>query len=148
MSTYFVDSSALVKKYQHETGSDRVLEILDNNDGIVISRLTELEVTAALVRRARVTGTSLAQIDSLVASFDRDLQHAFDIVELNAAVIRRASELARLYFLRAADSIQLASAVLAAGGSASAALILVSSDQELNSAATAAGLAVLDPTQP
>ena len=58
MSTFFLDSSALVKRYLTETGSGWVLRLTDPAAGhtISIAELTEVEVAAALAARHRAPG--------------------------------------------------------------------------------------------
>ena len=48
----YFDASALVKRYVRETGSTTVRRLL-TLDAPVTSRLSEVEVASALVRRAR-----------------------------------------------------------------------------------------------
>jgi uncharacterized protein len=45
MSVYFVDTSALVKRYLDERGSDRVQQLLDPRSGhlILIAEITRVE---------------------------------------------------------------------------------------------------------
>ena len=55
MTIYFVDSSALVKRYINEIGSAWVLSLCDpalNND-ILIAAITSVEIVAAITRRSR-----------------------------------------------------------------------------------------------
>lgn len=62
MAVYFVDSSALVKRYISETGSTWVLSLFDpalNND-ILIAAITGVEIVAAITRRARSGSISAA----------------------------------------------------------------------------------------
>lgn len=64
MADYFVDSSALVKAYIAEMGTNWVRTILDDEQHqIYISQLTELEVVAALTRRFRVGDLTLQERD-------------------------------------------------------------------------------------
>ena len=52
--TLFVDTSALVKAFQKEQGTDEVIEQLqDENNEIVISELSRLEYKSTLFRRFR-----------------------------------------------------------------------------------------------
>ena len=55
MAGYFVDSSALVKRYVQETGSMWLSDLVSPAAGhdIYIARITTVEVIAALIRRAR-----------------------------------------------------------------------------------------------
>jgi predicted nucleic acid-binding protein len=64
MRKYFLDSSALVKRYQYEVGSDRLADILVDADRLAVSRLAQLEVSAAIVRRARDSNASAVDLDA------------------------------------------------------------------------------------
>ena|ERR1700722_2187356 len=148
MAVYFVDSSALVKRYHDEAGSERAAVLLDAADRLIAARLTEVEVSAAVVRRGRATRLSVAQLAGVLAAFDHDFEESFDVVELNTPVIDNAIELARKHGLRAADAIQLSCAVLARREAPREELVLLSSDQELNVAAVVEGLQVENPNSP
>ena len=65
-SAYFVDSSALVKRYVRETGTAWVRSITRRRSStdIFIALITAVEVTSAIARRRRVT-LSAAQAASL-----------------------------------------------------------------------------------
>lgn len=67
MAVYFVDSSALVKRYIGESGSAWVLSLFDpalNND-VLIAAITGVEIVAAITRRAR--GGSISAADATTA---------------------------------------------------------------------------------
>jgi predicted nucleic acid-binding protein len=148
MPAYFLDSSALVKAYRREAGTDRVTQLLAGGDPIVVARLAQVEVSSAIVRRGREAGIATADIQAVLAELDRELLNSFDVVELTAAIVARATALTRTHAIRAADAIQLACALSAREAVTPEQLVLVGSDVELNGAAGAEGLAVLDPTQP
>jgi len=143
----FVDSSALVKRYRNEAGSPSVADLFNRADRIIISRLTALEVSAALVRRGRVAGVLPGDVIATLAILDRNTQNSFHVVELDSVVINRAVLLTRRYGLRAADAIQLSSALFTNDETRPAQLIVLASDKELNTAAAAEGLKTLDPTE-
>jgi predicted nucleic acid-binding protein len=148
MQRYFLDSSALVKRYLEEPGTSAVLELFNPPGQVVVSRLTMVEVMAAAARRAKNGEVSDDLLRRLVSSVEDDFRTVLEVVELGMSIVTRAVDLVRMHALRAADGIQLASALASAGGPASGAtLILVSSDNELNAAAQAEGLAVMDPTR-
>ena len=67
MAGYFVDSSALVKRYVHETGSVWLSGLVASAAGndIYIARITTVEVVAALTRRAR--GGTITAADARAA---------------------------------------------------------------------------------
>ena len=146
MASYFLDTSALAKRYIVEQGTQRVVALVEGADRLIVSRLVMVEVTSALARRARTGGLATDQLSSILNAFETELRDRFEVMELGTPVMTRATDLARMHGLRAADAIQLACALLAGGGRpAEAGLTLVSSDEELNIAAQQEGLLVLDP---
>jgi predicted nucleic acid-binding protein len=65
---YFFDTSALVKRYAVEQGSDWVQSVaVDRGSDIYIASVTTVEVTSAVARKLR--GGHLSQVDA-----DRILQ--------------------------------------------------------------------------
>ncbi|MEH2240720.1 type II toxin-antitoxin system VapC family toxin [Nostoc sp.] len=54
MAIYFIDSSALVKRYISETGSAWVLGLFDPtlNNEVFIAAITSVEIIAAITRRS------------------------------------------------------------------------------------------------
>jgi hypothetical protein len=146
MAHCFLDSSALVKRYIDEAGTRRVLEIIESSDRLIVSSLARVEITAALVRRARRGGLSEDHLHDILAALETELREVFEVMELSAAIMTRATDLVRTHALRAADAIQLASALVAMGGPSKASdFTFVSADAELNAAARQEGLNVADP---
>lgn len=145
MTRYSLDSSALVKRYVAERGSGWVVERVDGEELIFVSRLAIVEVTAAVSRRARAGDLSAEHAESIHGALEDEFRNRFEVVELGGAVVTRALDLTRTQALRAADAIQLACAILAPG-SAPSQPVLVSSDVELNDAARREGLEVIDPS--
>lgn len=79
MTRYF-DASALVKRYVREAGSRMVRRLLAS--GIVAtSRLSEVEVTSGIVRRAREGAFTAARRDRALAGLQRDMP-ALAVVEV------------------------------------------------------------------
>lgn len=90
-----------------EPGSDDVERWLASGTA-AISRLSEVEVAAALARRARAGDCDPRERDVGLAALGRNLG-SFLIVEVVPAVTSRARALLNAYALRASDAIQLAS---------------------------------------
>ncbi|MEH2022679.1 type II toxin-antitoxin system VapC family toxin [Nostoc sp.] len=65
MAIYFIDSSALVKRYISETGSAWVLELFNPtlNNEVFIAAITSVEIIAAITRRSR--GGNISITDDL-----------------------------------------------------------------------------------
>lgn len=126
-----------MKRYVREEGSDRVRGWLAAGTAAT-SRLTEVEVAAALMRRWREGAFGAAQRDRALAALVADLG-ALTVVEIASPVTSRARRLLERHSLRAGDAVQLASCLLlrdATGGSVAFAAF----DGRLNEAARAEGL--------
>ncbi len=108
MILYF-DASALVKRYVHEEGSEEVARLLGQGRAAT-ARLTATEITSALARRHREGVLPSNVLDRLLLQLNADLGHLV-LVELTPAVTTLAQTLLRRHPLRAADALQLASAL-------------------------------------
>jgi predicted nucleic acid-binding protein len=113
VSLYFLDSSAVVKRYVTESGSDwiRSLSDPDAQNPLIIARIAWVEVLSALARRQRegsLTGDDVAQA---IRTFRYDLDMQYQVVELDRALAATAGELVVRHPLRAYDAVQLASAL-------------------------------------
>ena len=147
MSSYFLDSSALVKAYRQEAGTNKVVPLLEGIDQLVIACLTHVEVAATLVRRGRETPLSMVDISDLLSTLNEDITQCFEIIELTKPLVRTAVEMARKHALRGADALQLACALWARTERGFTDLIMVGSDRELNTAAQAEGFVIVDPVR-
>jgi predicted nucleic acid-binding protein len=150
VAVYFVDSSALVKRYINETGSTWVLSLFDpvlSND-ILIAAITSVEIVAAITRRARGGNISVTDATVVCNQFRSDLQSEYQVVEITHSIINSAMGLAEAHGLRGYDAVQLAAGcqlnVLCVANS-SLPMIFVSADSELNAAAASEGLIVENP---
>jgi hypothetical protein len=106
MTRYF-DASALVKRYVREAGSTTVRRLLIS----VIpasSRLSEVEVSSGIIRRAREGAFTTRHRDRMLDALKRDLP-ALAIVEMIPEITGDACALLERHALRAGDAIQLAS---------------------------------------
>ena len=146
---YFVDSSALVKRYVRETGTAWVRGITRRRSSadLFIALITAVEVTSAIARRRGAT-LSAAQASSLLSRFRKHLAGRYLPSQITPALVSEAMTLANRHRLRAYDAVQLATALdLYRDWSANrlGTFVFVSADRDLNAAATAEGLTVDDP---
>jgi uncharacterized protein len=152
MTAFIFDASAIVKRYVQEVGTDWVRTLADPAAGheIFLTRITRVEVTAAVVRRehgGNLPGTTAATV---LAEFRYNAAHQYNILEITTTLLTDAERLAEVYAIRGYDAVQLAATVnlhrarVAAGLSP---LTFISSDRALNNAAAADGLNVDDPRQ-
>ncbi len=74
MSFFYLDSSALVKRYLPEVGSTWINTLTDSNSGhtILVSALTRVEAAAAIAARQRAGTITIQERDTAVALL---LQH-------------------------------------------------------------------------
>ncbi len=151
MSTYYIDSSALVKRYVTEAGTYWVQALADPVAGnaLVSAAITRIEVAAALASRHRAPGgLSRAERDGAVALLEQHCAAEYILISVDTPVLDRALALTQRHRLRAYDAVQLATALLANDSYLTAglpALVFVSADHDLLSAAQAEGLATENP---
>lgn len=110
---YFLDSSALVKRYVAETGTAWVQSITAPHAGnkLIIARITWVEVLSALARRQRESSLSSDNVFRAIRTFRYDLDTQYQVVELDRMLAETAGQLVGKHPLRAYDAVQLASAL-------------------------------------
>jgi len=147
---YFFDSSALVKAYIAERGTDWARTILDNpQHRISISALAEVEVVSALTRRFNEGDLTQVEVELACDELRLDCA-AYLLVDITSQVLEAAVTNARNHSLRAYDAVQLASALAVKSALLTVRgnvidFTLVSADNALNDAARLEGLQVEDP---
>jgi predicted nucleic acid-binding protein len=152
MAIYYLDTSALVKRYAQEPGTAWILSLTDvaAEHDLYTVRVAGPEMIAALFRKARTGEVSLEEAKRSAENFRADWQHQYQIVEVTARVADRAMELAEKHGLRGYDAVHLASA-LALQQMREAmelpSLTFVSADARQREAATAEVLPVEDPNE-
>lgn len=150
MSHYFVDSSALIKRYVVEKGTRWVRTITTPNNGhtIIIAHITQVEVISGTMRRRREGSITTRTARAVRLLVDRHASREYLVVGLSRHIVERAENILEVHPLRAYDAIQYASALeshtrLVAAGLAP--LIFVSADTRLLTVAMAEGLATENP---
>ena len=135
--TAYLDTSALLKLYVDEAGSDAVWRALDDQP-VATCRITWAEACAALARREREFPAAEATWSLARDRLARDWP-AFHVIEVTQALVAQAGEFASVFALRGYDAVQLA-----AGRSVQAALdappMFLAFDRRLNRAARLLGL--------
>ncbi len=138
---YFLDASALVKRYAKEAGSEDVRRLVRRKARLATSVLARVEVPSALARRAREGDLPLDGAREHSRRVASDLSETY-VVAARSQVLAVATELVWRHPLRAYDAVQLASAVWLARESRTA-VTFVCADQRLATAAAAEGLRVM-----
>lgn len=151
MATYFLDSSAAVKRYVTETGSAWMNRLVDAAAGhlITLSRLATVEVPAGLARRKREASIPDNHFRDSLNAFLRAVHSQYQLIETDETVCNLARDLIVRHPLRAYDAVQLASALAANQvllKSNLSALTFISADARLTTLAQAEGLATDNPS--
>jgi predicted nucleic acid-binding protein len=148
MARYFLDSSALVKRYHQERGSSEVADLLNKPDNrFFVSRLALVEIHSAFARLVREQTLSESDFKSLILRLDADVASGlFSVAAISSRRLDSAALLLRTQgltqSLRTLDAIQLATAQALNNRSTLAAFI--AADKKLLASATAGGFVPLD----
>jgi predicted nucleic acid-binding protein len=146
LSAYFLDTSALAKRYLVETGSGWIKSFFlpTLNQVIVISELTPVEMFSLLARRQREGYISPQDAAAFRADFLVHFEKQYLVVNLESSILLQARSLVTNYKLRTLDAIQLASAIHASNILGEP-LTFLSGDIDLLNAASSEGFAVDNP---
>jgi predicted nucleic acid-binding protein len=156
MASFYCDSSALVKYYIVESGTEWVRSLIDSRpddewaNSIFTSALTWAEVISAFAKRHRMGDISTHLYRALTARFLREARLRYGRLRVNDALIDLAVELVRRHPLRAYDAVQLATALLLNRSLLAdelPSLTFVSADDVLCEAARAEGLPAENPNE-
>jgi predicted nucleic acid-binding protein len=150
MIAVYLESSALVKRYAKERGTNYVIGLMRPSARNVIysAKITEVEVCAALARRRKGLTITANQATKSISRFRRVFARRFFTADLTDVVVNEAVRLSDIYALRGYDAVQLATALVANRkrlGDGLKHLVFVSADAELNNAAQTEGLTVENP---
>ncbi len=105
----FCDTSALVKLYLQESGSDSLLTEASAASAVAVCRIAWAEAMAAMARRAREVPADAAVLDAARRRLQDDWPH-YLVVEVTQPLVELAGEYADTFALRGHDSVQLAAA--------------------------------------
>jgi predicted nucleic acid-binding protein len=152
VGAYFLDSSALVKRYVAEIGTAWIRGITDPaaHNQLIIARITCVELVSALARREREGVLSPETVAKAANAFRYDLDMQYQVVELDRALAEAASQLVFRHPLRAYDAVQLASAQRiqpAFAQATTAVLTFLAADDGLLTVAKAEGLLTDNPNR-
>jgi uncharacterized protein len=107
---HFLDTSALIKRYVTEPGSEQVRRLLRRAADVALSRITEAEACAAIARAARMNVLSDDDRDRAFGQIAEDVARAH-VVEIRRSVVSTVRDLVIRWPLRGYDAIQLSCAL-------------------------------------
>lgn len=142
----FFDTSALVKFFHQEKGTDVVVSLIaDRNNDVWVSELVRLEFVCALHRRFRMKEISDEELNQVFHGFSEEYSR-FNTKKVGRAVLSEAevlvNHLGKTLGLRTLDSIHLATFNLF---NELREMVFVVADDTLLSAAQSLGAKVINP---
>ncbi len=136
----FWDSSAIVPLLVLEEETDLCLKALDIDPEAMVWTMSQVEVFSAICRRVREGFLSEDSLDPIKKRMHVFFDSAFEIVSIQK-VKDRALRLLQVHSLKAADALQLASALVVTQEDPIR-MPIMSFDNQLNQAAKREGFAV------
>jgi len=136
----YADTSALVKLFVREEGTDETKEMLERAQMLGTGLLTRAELVAALARGARRGYLAEAEAEEARRRLG-EVWESWVRIGISEDVVSRAEEVAWEYGLRGYDAVHLASALVWQEGIGHP-VVLATFDRELWEAAKGAGLGV------
>ena len=137
----FFDSSALLKRYLNEEGSETVLELFKKSKEIFVAPITHIECVSAFRRLLHTKEIDRQTFQRLCDEVALDFI-SYVTVEFNDHLESKALNMLNEYPLKASDTIQLASALMMINEINS----FVVSDIQLKNYAHQEGFHIIDPT--
>jgi predicted nucleic acid-binding protein len=147
LALYYLETSALVKLYIREPGTDQLLRLASRaaNHRFAVLSLTQVEFRSAIRKRERIRDIEDALASELIARFEEHLETKYVSQTVNSSVLDAAKALIDRYALRAYDAVQLAGCLGLKRGAGKQAPTFICADHALIQAAAAEGLEVLNP---
>lgn len=148
MSSYYLDTSALVKLYLEEEGTPRVVDLIRDVEigRIIILEITMLEFRSALRGKERRGEISGFEANSALARLEQQAVSLYRVERLTPTLAAEAARLIDLYPLRTYDAVQLAGCLIARNVMPSP-LTFVCADFRLCEAADSEGIVVFNPLE-
>ncbi len=109
--SYFFDTSALVKIYHQEEGSDKVVDIFNSGTEIFVSELSVIEYHSVVYRKFRENNLEEIELDKILKRFELDLNRRFEVLMFNSNVIDTSKKVYQVIgkelLVRSLDVIQV-----------------------------------------
>lgn len=159
MPIYYLDTSAVMKRYVPELGSEVVEELFDGlteseslttsylSESLTTSYLTVLEANSAATRLLGGNVINQRDYQRILGQLTRDMRSpGVTVIPVRNELVEEAVATVRTYSLRALDALHFTSAVLASRNSSDGQnLFMVTADRELMEACEAHGISTLNP---
>jgi predicted nucleic acid-binding protein len=146
LAFYYLDTSALVKLYVQEPGTDRLLPLFSDQpeNRFAVLAIAAVEIRSAIRRRQREGDIGAEDASEILQILGSHLETRFLRQLISDTVIDAALEMVDRYALRAYDAVQLAGCLVLCDSTAEA-FTFVCSDHRLLEAARSEQLRTFDP---
>jgi predicted nucleic acid-binding protein len=141
MITYF-DTSALVKKYNLEDNSDKVIETWNNSESVVTSTLTYAEIMAVFGRKYQDKLISKKEYTQVIKSIDSDWK-TMTLINISEELFDIIKTKTKAFYLRGFDAVLLSSAIYYRDSLIENHISFACFDKQLNSAAEKGGFLLI-----
>jgi predicted nucleic acid-binding protein len=147
LALYYLDTSALVKLYVQEPGTQGLLGLAarSSDHRFAVLDLARVELHSAIRRRQRDGDLDVRVAGQILARFDQHMETRFVRQPVNEPLVDIALTLLERHPLRAYDAVQLAGCLVLKASSGVEPPIFVCSDRQLVEVAEGEGLAVVNP---
>ena len=143
MKYLFFDTSALVKRYHEEEGSEKVDEMIEDEEThVVITSLSVIEAISAFRRKYNREELTEDRMNQTLSVFFEEALEDFLIIPLEESLTEHSFDLILTEDLRTLDSLQLSAALTVKQEN----MRFVSADKKLNAVAEDKGLEVFNPS--
>jgi hypothetical protein len=146
LSIFFVDTSALAKRYLSEVGSAWVKTWIRPaaHNRIVVAELACIEMFSPLARYRRQSVLTTNSVTCIQNTFLNHYRAHYWVIPVNRSILLQAARLVDRHPLRTLDALQLACALQAANN-LSQPISFISADNNLLGAAAAEGFTTDNP---
>jgi len=148
MAVFYLDASAILKRYRTEKGTEIVDDIYDGRGVqhiILTSQLTCIEVESVAARARKAGILNGHQYRTLLGAFSRDLSEGLRLVAIGPERLVEAAEVVREVPLRSLDAIHYTVVRRLNMMWGSHPFVFVGSDRELLDACHSNGIKYVDP---
>ena len=139
---YFFDTSALIKRYVQEKGSNIVDHLMESADEIFISAITRIESISAARRLLEERSLSKSDFNVFKDNLASDFPF-FTVVDFSEYIENKAIELIEKHQIKTLDAIQLACCLAVKEDIDH----LVTSDVKLERTASEVGIDIINPLE-
>ncbi len=150
MIYYYLDSSAIVKRYIREQGSQFIADIITKPDcHFSTVSISKTEVISALSKRYREKELSDDDYGAVLDRVLLDFDDEYSIIPASQELVSLSARLAQVYPLKGYDCIQLSAAISLKTRlkDFNVRTVLISSDSQVCNAAADEGFEVIDPNK-